>query len=71
MFLNLIPLAPLDGDKIADYFLPPSWAQALARIRPYGPMILLVLFMSGYLGVNILGWILVPPTEFIFGLLVG
>jgi Zn-dependent protease len=24
-FFNLIPLAPLDGEKIADYLFPPSW----------------------------------------------
>jgi len=72
MLFNLIPLAPLDGEKIADYFLPPSWADFLARIRPYGPMILLLLFIAGpYLGFDILGFILGPPMRFLFGLLVG
>jgi Zn-dependent protease len=72
MLFNLIPLAPLDGEKIADYFFPPSWADFLARIRPYGPMILLLLFFGGsYLGFDILGLILGPPLRFIFGLLVG
>ena len=72
MLFNLIPLAPLDGEKIADFFFPPSWADFLARIRPYGPMILLLLFASGsFLGFDILGLILGPPLNFIFGLLVG
>jgi Zn-dependent protease len=72
MLFNLIPLAPLDGEKIADYFFPPSWSDFLARIRPYGPMILLLLFIAGpYLGFDILGWILGPPLRFLFGLLVG
>jgi Zn-dependent protease len=72
MLFNLIPLAPLDGEKIADYFFPPSWSDFMARIRPYGPMILLVLFIAGpYLGLDILGWILGPPLNFLFGLLVG
>jgi len=72
MLFNLIPLAPLDGEKIADYFLPPSWSEFLARIRPYGPMILLLLFIAGpYLGLDILGWILGPPLKFLFTLLVG
>lgn len=72
MLFNLIPLAPLDGEKIADYFFPPSWSDFLARIRPYGPMILLLLFVGGsYLGFDILGWILGPPLRFLFGLLVG
>ena len=72
MLFNLIPLAPLDGEKIADYFVPPSWSDFLARIRPYGPMILLLLFIAGsYLGLDILGWILGPPLRFLFTLLVG
>jgi Zn-dependent protease len=72
MLFNLIPLAPLDGDKIADFFFPPSWRDFLARIRPYGPMILLLLFIAGpYLGFDILGWILGPPLRFLFGILVG
>ncbi len=72
MLFNLIPLAPLDGEKIADYFFPPSWSDFLARIRPYGPMILLLLFIAGpYLGFNIFGLILEPPLRFLFSLLVG
>lgn len=72
MLFNLIPLAPLDGEKIADYFFPPSWSDFLSRIRPYGPMIILLLFVGGsYLGFDILGMILGPPLRFIFGLLVG
>ena len=72
MLFNLIPLAPLDGEKIADYFFPPSWSDFLARIRPYGPMILLLLFIAGpYLGFDILGMLLGPPLRFLFGLLVG
>lgn len=72
MLFNLIPLAPLDGEKIADYFFPPSWGDFLARIRPYGPMILLVLFIAGpYIGIDVLGWILGPPLRFLLNLLVG
>ncbi len=72
MLFNLIPLAPLDGEKIAAYFFPPSWRDFLDSIRPYGPMILLLLFIAGpYLGLDILGWILGPPLRFLFGLLVG
>jgi Zn-dependent protease len=72
MLFNLIPLAPLDGDKIAQYFLPPSWADTFERIRPYGPLILMLLFIGGpILGVDILGWILGPPLQFLIGLLVG
>lgn len=49
---NLIPLAPLDGEKVVSFFLPDHWAEALDRIRPYSPLILLVLIfllpMTGF-----------------------
>jgi Zn-dependent protease len=72
MLFNLIPLAPLDGEKVAMYFVPPSWKQTLREIRPYGPVILLALFIVGpYLGLDILGWILGPPLRFLVRLLIG
>jgi len=72
MLFNLIPLSPLDGEKIADYFLPPTWSNKLAQIRPYGPMILMMLFILGpYIGIDILGWIIGPALQFLFSILVG
>jgi Zn-dependent protease len=72
MLFNLIPLAPLDGDKILDYFLPVEWSYRLEAIRPYGPMILLlVIFVGPYLGVDLLGFLLGPPLRSLFTLLVG
>jgi Zn-dependent protease len=72
MLFNLIPLPPLDGDKIADFFMPDAWRDQMSRIRPYGPMILIVLFMVGpYLGLNILAWILGPPYRLLLNLLIG
>ncbi|MEJ2264785.1 MAG: site-2 protease family protein [Anaerolineales bacterium] len=72
MLFNLIPLAPLDGEKIADYFFPPSWSRFLDTIRPYGPVILLVLvFVGPMIGFNVLGWILGPPMQALIRLLVG
>lgn len=72
MLFNLIPLAPLDGEKIADYFFPPSLSRYFDAIRPYGPMILLLLvFVAPVLGVNVLGWILGPPMRALLRLLVG
>jgi len=72
LVFNLIPLAPLDGEKIADYFFPASWSDYLARIRPYGPMILMVLFIGGpYIGIDVLGWIMRPAIQFLFSALIG
>lgn len=72
MLFNLIPLAPLDGDKVLGYLLPPNLEEAYERIRPYGPMILLFLVVGGSLmGFNIIGQLIGPPMRFLFGLLVG
>ena len=72
LLFNLIPIAPLDGEKIAEYFFPPSWARVLDTIRPYGPMILLLVIFGGQLaGINILGAIMGPPLNAISKLLLG
>lgn len=72
MIFNLIPLAPLDGEKIADHFFPPAWQRGMDAIRPYGPMILLVmLFILPYLGLDIFGWLIWPPIQFLTHLLIG
>ena len=69
---NLIPLPPLDGEKIADFFMPESWRNVMSRIRPYGPMILIVLFMVGpYVGVDLMGWIIRKPLMFLVDILIG
>lgn len=66
MLFNLIPLAPLDGEKIFEYFLPPSWLRFLDRIRPYGPVILLLLVFLG-----VLWYIIGPPLNLLMNVLVG
>lgn len=72
MLFNLIPIAPLDGDKILDFFLPSEWSYRLDSIRPYGPMILLLLiFVGPYLGFDLIGTLMGPPLFQIFSLLVG
>jgi Zn-dependent protease len=72
MLFNLIPLAPLDGDAIADYFFPPSMAKVLSIIRPYGAYILIVVALVGpQLGFNVLGMIMSGPLSNLYFLLVG
>jgi Zn-dependent protease len=71
LFFNLIPIAPLDGEKVAEYFLPPSGQDFLSRIRPYGPMILLVLlFLTPSVGFDLFGWVVGWPTRQVFQMLV-
>jgi Zn-dependent protease len=66
MLFNLLPIAPLDGEKIADHFFPPSWTRVLDTIRPYGPIILVLLMVSG------LTWLLIsPPLYLLFNILVS
>ncbi|MDX5446321.1 MAG: site-2 protease family protein [Zoogloeaceae bacterium] len=50
MFLNLLPLPPLDGGRIAVSLLPDRLAWNYARIEPYGFPILLIALFSGILG---------------------
>ena len=70
MLFNLIPLYPLDGEKIAQYFFPPSWADFLDRIRPYSTLIFIVVFFGlPYLGLDIFGWILQPAMSVLYGIL--
>lgn len=50
MVLNLVPLPPLDGGRILVSLLPHRLAWRVARIEPYGFLILIVLLFSGVLG---------------------
>ncbi len=46
---NLIPIPPLDGSKILMGFMPARYQYYLARIEPYGFLIIMGLLYSGYL----------------------
>lgn len=70
MVLNLLPLPPLDGGRVAVSLLPRQQAYQLSRIEPYGMFILIFLAVT-----PVLGWILRPlmnvaynVIQFIFGL---
>ena len=72
MLFNLIPLAPLDGDKIYSYFAPPPIARALDVIRPYGPIVLMLLvFLAPRFGVDVFGWMMSPALPNLWNLLLG
>lgn len=53
MCLNLLPIPPLDGGRIAVSLLPHRMAWTFARIEPWGFPILLVLLFTGMLGAMI------------------
>lgn len=47
--LNLLPIPPLDGGRIAVSLLPYRWANLLAGIERYGLFIILGLLFTGLL----------------------
>ncbi len=61
---NLFPLPPLDGGRVATGLLPRQPALVLARLEPYGMLIVIFLLMTG-----ILGDILQPPVLFVLNTL--
>lgn len=66
MLINLLPIPPLDGGRIAVGLLPYDLAEKLSRIEPYGFFILLGLM---YLG--LLNAFLGPPMQIMHSLLRG
>jgi Zn-dependent protease len=54
MALNLLPILPLDGGRIALSLLPPSLASGYARLEPYGLFVVLALLATGILNVLML-----------------
>ena len=57
MVLNLFPLPPLDGGRIAVSLLPHRLAHRFARIEPFGMIILIVLMFLGVLNVVMLPFV--------------
>ncbi|MEJ2011104.1 MAG: site-2 protease family protein [Anaerolineales bacterium] len=71
MFFNLIPISPLDGEKVADFLLPPGGQRLLDRVRPYGPFLLLGLLVLGsFGGLDLLGTLIGQPAMSVFRLLI-
>ncbi len=69
MLLNLLPIPPLDGGRIAVSLLPNRLAWHFSRLEPYGFPILLVLLFTGVLG-NIL-WPLIALFRYALALVFG
>ena len=60
MVLNLLPLPPLDGGRVAISMLPHRQAYKLAQIEPYGMFILIFMAVMPISGTSVLSWILRP-----------
>jgi Zn-dependent protease len=53
MALNMLPIPPLDGGRVLASLLPGRQAAAFSRIEPYGLLIVILLLVTGYLGLLI------------------
>ena len=62
--LNLLPIPPLDGGRIAISLLPTRQAYQLAKLEPYGMFILIALAVS-----PVLGWVLGPLVNLLIRLI--
>jgi len=64
--LNLWPIPPLDGSKIAVGLLPPALAVPLWRASRYGMIFLVVIFiLAPMAGIDVFGWMIGKPVAFI------
>ncbi len=64
MVLNLLPLPPLDGGRVAVSLLPHRQAFQLAKVEPYGMFILIFLAVT-----PVLSLILLPLVNLVFKLI--
>jgi len=69
MVLNLLPLPPLDGGRILVSLLPDRQALQVARVEPFGLLILIVLLVTGLLGALL--WPLIAGLASVVGGLFG
>lgn len=69
MVLNLLPIPPLDGGRIAVSLLPNRLAWQYARLEPFGFPILLILLFTGLLG-SVL-WPFIAGFRFVLAALMG
>lgn len=60
---NAFPIPPLDGGRVLVGLLPEPHASTLARVEPYGFLIVLLLLMT-----NLLDGLIGPPIHFLLGI---
>ena len=65
MILNMLPIPPLDGGKVAVSLLPYPWSSHLENLERYGLFIIIFLLISGVLG-NILDPLIYISKSIIF-----
>jgi Zn-dependent protease len=64
--LNLWPIPPLDGSKIAVGLLPPSLALPLWRLSRFGMLFLVIIFLIAPMGgINVYAWMVGHPVAYL------
>jgi Zn-dependent protease len=64
--LNLWPIPPLDGSRVAVGLLPPALALPLWRASRYGMIfILAIFFLAPLAGIDVFGWMVGRPVAFL------
>jgi Zn-dependent protease len=72
LLFNLIPLFPLDGEKVLVHLLPPNLQARMFGLRRYGPMPLIIaLFILPLAGIDLVSILLIGPLSLIVRLLLG
>lgn len=73
---NMLPLPPLDGGRVAVGLLPRALGRRLARVEPYGfVLIIAIVFLLPFLGsrigfdLNVFQWLVIGPTDWLQGVL--
>lgn len=61
---NIIPIPPLDGGRVLSGLLPPRQAVTYSRLEPYGMVLLMLLILSGAVGI-----VMAPPINLLITLL--
>ncbi len=71
-FFNLLPIPPLDGDKVVAGLFPRFWQTYLAPLQQYALLVFLLLFfVLPRFHIDILNWLVLAPTQWLGDLLLG
>lgn len=69
---NMIPVAPLDGEKVMEYTMPNAWLPTFDMVRSVGPYILFGIILLGrFTNISVFSYLLDTPMEKIFTFLTG
>lgn len=69
---NMIPIAPLDGEKVMAYTMPNSWLSGFETVQKVGPYILLgVILLGRFTNISLFGFLMDTPMEKIYSFLTG